>query len=80
MPPGDAGYSSKRALGTVPRTDGADAGGAGSHPRVDDNYVDGTLAILMAWAYFLWTACGLRPAQAATRTQLCPASRRRRTW
>jgi hypothetical protein len=46
------------------------AGGAGLRLRVDDSYVDGPVVILVAWAYFLWTACGLTPAQAAIRAQL----------
>jgi hypothetical protein len=35
-----------------------------------DSYVEGALVTLIARAYFLWTACGLTPAQAATRAQL----------
>lgn len=40
----------------------------------------GHLVTLAAWAYFLCTACGLTPAQAAIRAQLFPASRSRCTW
>ncbi len=77
MPPGDAGYSSKAsACHRVPH----DGGGAGLHLRVNDNYVDRPLVILMAWACFLWTDCGLTPAQVVIRAQLWPASRSRRTW
>ena len=49
---------------------GANAGCDGLHLYADDSYVEGPLVSLMAWAYFLWTACGLTPAQAAIRAQL----------
>ena len=49
---------------------GANACCARLRLRVDDSYVEGSLVTLMAWAYFLWTACGLTPAQAAIRAQL----------
>lgn len=49
---------------------GANAGGAGLHLYAEDSYVEGPEVSLMAWAYFLWTACGLTPAQAAIRAQL----------
>lgn len=47
---------------------------------LDDSYAEGPVVVLTAWAYFLWTAWGLTPAQAAIAAQVCPASRRRRTW
>jgi len=48
--------------------------------RMNRSYVAGPSVILMARAYFLCSAWGLTPAQVATRAQLYPASRRRRTW
>ncbi len=69
-PQATPGYSSKAAAWHGAPHNGADACYAGLHQRVDDGYVKGPLVTLMAWAYFLWTACGLTPAQAATRAQL----------
>ncbi len=49
---------------------GANACCAALHRYADDSYLDGGLVTLMAWAYFLWAACGLTPAKAAIRAQL----------
>ncbi len=65
MPPGDGVTRRKRALAC--------------NGAINESSVYGPSA-LMACAYFLCSACGLTPAQAAMATQVCPASRRRRTW
>ena len=69
-PQATPGYSSKATAWHGAPHNGANACCAGLHLYADDSYVDGPLVTLMAWAYFLWTACGLTPAQAAIAAQL----------
>ena len=69
-PQATPGYSSKASAWHGAPHNGANACCAGLHLYADDSYVDGPLVTLMARAYFLWTACGLTPAQAAIRAQL----------
>jgi hypothetical protein len=45
---------------------------AGLSLSVDDSHVDASLVVLMASAYFWWTACGLTPAQTAIRRPTVP--------
>jgi hypothetical protein len=44
------------------------------------SYLDELSVDLTASAYFLWSACGLTPAQEAILAQLCPAARACWTW
>jgi hypothetical protein len=74
--PGEGHRSGEVTSTVVPRLCGT-----GQPLRTGNSYLDGPLATtLIAWAYFLWRAWGLTPAQAAMRAQVCPASSRRRTW
>ncbi len=69
-PQATPGYSSKATAWHGAPHIGANACCAGLPLYADDSYVDGSLVTLRTRAYFLWTACGLTPAQAATRAQL----------
>ncbi len=69
-PQATPGYSSKASAWHGAPHNGANACCAGMQLYAADSYVEGALVTLIARAYFLWTACGLTPAQAETRAQL----------